>query len=460
MKMGLSKEQKRFLKDLFPGEYSLFLPEETYIFGTDASRLFTPPWAVVRPKGKEEVQELLKWAQMEKIPIIPRARGTNVVGDCVPNSGGLVVSTLLLNRIILIDEENSLAVVEPGLVTAAFQNRLKERGLFYPPDPASVKISTIGGNVSTNAGGLRAVKYGVTRDYILGIEAVLAGGESIRTGGKCRKDVVGLDLTRLLIGSEGTLAFFTEIVCKILPLPETSLSFLVGFETLEEAMSLCLQIFKSGLLPVAMELMDDQVIACLNKSMNSKDFQDARALLLFQFDGSKGSVLEDDRQMTSLLHDRQPLFCEQGRTPSEEEEIWEIRRMINPASFQLGSGKISVDITVPRGTIKRAIEQIKEISQEFSLPVLTFGHVGDGNIHVNIMFDQENEKEGLAAKKVISKVLFRVIELEGTISGEHGVGLTKLPYFGHQIGTVENRLMKEIKKSFDPFGIMNPGKGY
>jgi len=460
MTKGLSKEQRQFLKDLFPGNNSLFQTEEAYIFGTDASRLFAPPWAVVRPQSKEQVQGLLRWAQIEKIPIIPRARGTNVVGDCVPYSGGVVVSTLLLDRIILVDEENGLAVVEPGVVTASLQDRLRARGLFYPPDPASVKISTIGGNVSTNAGGLRAVKYGVTKDYILGIEAVLAGGERINTGSKCRKDVVGLDLTRLLIGSEGTLAFFTEIICKILPLPEISLSILVGFKTLEEAMSLCLQVFKTGILPVAMELMDEQVIKCLEDNTGSKDFQDAQALLLFQFDGSKAAVLDDYRQMNSLLHEMEPLFFEQGKSPSEEEELWDIRRMINPASFRLGSGKLSVDITVPRGIIKKAIEQIKEIGQEFSLSILTFGHVGDGNIHVNIMFDDGNEKDRLAAENALDKVLFRVIALEGTISGEHGVGVTKLPYFCHQIGNVETNVMKKIKDSFDPSGIMNPGKGY
>lgn len=448
------------MEDLFPGDLSLFHPEDKYVFGTDASRLFAWPWAVVRPRNKEQVQELLRWAQQEKIPIIPRARGTNVVGGCVPSSGGVVISSLLLNQILHIDPSDGVAIVEPGVVTASLQQRLQEEGLFYPPDPASVKISTIGGNVATNAGGLRAVKYGVTRDYVLGITGVLPGGAEIRTGGKCHKDVVGLDLTRLLIGSEGTLVFFTGIICKIVSLPEATVSLLVGYESLEKAMTLCLHVLQSGILPVAMELMDDQVITCLSKATGSKQFQGANVLLLFQFDGSKGGVLEDLDRMSSLLHTIPPIVCEQGKTEEEEHELWEFRRMINPASFQLGSDKLSVDITVPRGTIKEAIAQIKEIGNQWALPILTFGHVGDGNIHVNIMYDAGNEMERQRADKALEAVLYQVINMEGTISGEHGIGLAKLPYFARQIGTLERSLMKKIKQAFDPYGIMNPGKAY
>lgn len=459
-KNGLTRRQIKFLHNLFPNKQSLFYPEETLIYGTDASKLFAFPWAVVRPNTKQQVQELLSWAQKEEIPIFPRARGTNVVGDCVPLGGGVVISSLFLNKILEVDHTDFVAIVEPGVVTATLQKALRKQRLFYPPDPASVKISTIGGNVATNAGGLSAVKYGVTSDYVLGTETVLSGGRLINTGGRFHKDVAGLNLTKLLVGSEGTLGFFTKIILKLLPLPESSISVLAGFSSLENALEVAQNVFMAGITPVALELMDDMVIQCLSKTTSVSWPQGTNALLLFKLDGAVKSTEAELARLEKVLAQLGPLFLNRGLTESEQEKLWNFRRMINPAAFQLAKNKLSVDVTVPRGKVGEGIQKIKYIGSKFGLPILTFGHLGDGNIHVNIMYDATNKQENKYANEAIQEVLLKVLQLKGTISGEHGVGLTKLPFIRRQFNEEELRIMKDIKKAFDPNFIMNPGKGY
>lgn len=457
---GLTREQIQFLRALFPADQALFQPEEVLIYGTDASKLFAFPWAMVRPKQKEQVQELLRWADQERVPIFPRARGTNVVGDCVPLSGGVVVSCLYLNKIKEIDDKDFVAVVEPGVGTYEFQEKLKLQGLFYPPDPASVKISSIGGNVSTNAGGLKAVKYGVTADYVLGLEAVLPGGEIIRTGSRSFKNVAGLDLTSLLVGSEGTLAFITEIILKILPLPEKQASLMFGFSSLEGALKAGDYILQSGFIPVALELMDEQVIKCLREYGALTDRNGTKALLLLQVDGSLQGVDRDINELEYIVKKSGFLWKEQGKDSQEEERLWDVRRMINPASFWLGSHKLSLDVSLPRGKVGQAVMNFQKIAEKIGLPVLTFGHLGDGNIHVNIMYNQNQENDHSKANQIAEEVLLRVLELRGTISGEHGIGLTKLPYLKKQIGEKEDSLMRSIKRVFDPHSILNPEKAY
>lgn len=457
---GLTRRQIKFLHNLFPNKQSLFCPEETLIYGTDASKLFAFPWAVVRPNTKQQVQELLIWAQKEVIPIFPRARGTNVVGDCVPLGGGVVISSLFLNKILEIDHTDFVAIVEPGVVTATLQKTLRKQRLFYPPDPASVKISTIGGNVATNAGGLSAVKYGVTSDYVLGTETVLPGGRLIKTGGRFHKDAVGLNLTKLLVGSEGTLGFFTQIILKLLPLPESSISILTGFSSLDNALEAAQNVFKAGLLPVAIELMDDMVIQCLRKATSVPWSKGTNALLLFKLDGALESTKAELAKLEDVLNQLNPLFLDRGITESDQEKLWEFRRMINPAAFLLAKNKLSIDVTVPRGKVGECIQKIKYIGNRFGLPILTFGHFGDGNIHVNIMYDAANKQENKYANEAFQEVFLKVLHLNGTISGEHGVGLTKLPFIRRQFNEEELMIMKDIKKTFDPNFIMNPGKGY
>ncbi len=454
---SLKRSHKKFLLSLFGKEDVIFEKEELFIYGTDASKEFFWPHVVVRPSCPEQVKELLRWANSEKIPIIPRARATNVVGACVPIYGGVVVSTLKLNKILDIDEEDSVVEVEPGVVTGELQKVLKKRSLFYPPDPASANISTIGGNVAQNAGGLKAVKYGVTKDYVMGMDVYIPGGKKLSLGGRCHKDVVGLDLKSLMIGSEGTLGFFTKIILKILPLPEQSISLFVGFDSLNELTLFAMGVFKKGLIPVAMEFMDKDVVECVKKIKKTDFLEKVNNILILQFDGSSAAVRDCVKKCEELVKELKVVFYYIGGDIETEEKIWDIRRMINPASHQLGEKKIALDICVPRSKIPSTIEDAKEIGKRFDIPVLCFGHLGDGNIHVNLMYNKGGEH---MAYKASQEILVTTIKKGGTVSGEHGVGLVKKDSMKMQISHGPRMLMKRIKQIFDPNNIMNPGKAY
>ncbi|MCF8085975.1 MAG: FAD-binding protein [Desulfohalobiaceae bacterium] len=457
---GLTQQQQQFLRDLFPGRQALFPQEQTWIYGSDAGRFFAQPWAVVRPSTLEQVQEVLQWAQTERVPLFPRARATNVVGGCVPLGGGVVLSTLFLDRILELDERDFTAVVQPGVSTSRLQVRAEELGLFYPPDPASVGISSIGGNAATNAGGMRAVKYGVTGDYVLGCQAVLPGGRTIRSGGRVHKDAVGLDLTSLLVGSEGTLALMTELTLKLLPRPQASASLLAGFAEQEAGLEAAGAVFRSGLLPAAVEFMDRKAVECLRSAGACEIPRGTDCLLLFKLDGSRSCLDSEIEALERHLREHGPNTLSTGVTPSEEEELWQPRRALNPASFHLGPDKLSLDVTVPRGSVGQAVDRAQDAGRRNGIHAVTFGHLGDGNIHVNFIHDARGPGQAEAAGKAAWELVFQVLHLRGTISGEHGVGLAKLPYVELQLDREKVDIMRGIKQVFDPRGILNPGKGY
>ncbi len=454
----LKNSHHRFLIDLFGEEDVLTSVHEMVVFGSDASREFALPSVVVRPTSTEQIPSLLEWAHAERVPIIPRARASNVVGGCVPIHGGVVVSTVKLNRILDVDEVDFVAEVEPGIVTGDFQKLLEKRGLFYPPDPASAFISTIGGNVAQNAGGLRAVKHGVTRDYVLGMDVVIPGGKTLSLGGRNLKDVVGLSLLNLFIGSEGTLGFFTKIILKLLPLPEQSLSILIGCEDLSNSVAKGIEILKAGLIPVAMEFIDTDVVRCIRDMSPFEIPGSVGGLLLLMFQGNSQDTSYCLEKIKREFLGTDVVFSQWGKE-EDEEDLWEVRRLINPASHKMGENKIALDIAVPRSKVVFMVDKSKEIGKKYELPVLTFGHLGDGNIHVNIMYGQ-GEEAFFRAKKVATEILDITLEVGGTISGEHGVGIVKLPYIERQIGRDEINFMRSIKRIFDPHNIMNPGKAY
>ncbi len=458
--MKLSREHVSFLKKLFPGDAAAFSAEETFVYGADASRRFAQPAAVVRPDGPEQVRELLAFAQSERLPILPRGRGTNTVGGCVPETGGIVVSTARLNRILEIDPDDFVAVVEPGLVTGDLQAALAPKRLFYAPDPASVKFSTVGGNAATCAGGMRAVKYGVTRDHILGIEAVVPGGETIVAGGRTHKNVAGLDLTRLLVGSEGTLALFTRLTLKLLPLPQATASLALAYPSVDAALAGAADVFRAGLLPVALEFLGREAMKAVAAISPVPWPTDAGAALLVRLDGSPEAVAVDLRLLAGATAPSGPIWSQAATTPPDEEVLWELRRLLNPASFAAAPDKISDDVTVPRGALRQAAAGIAAIGDEERVRILLFGHIGDGNLHVNIMHDASDANERQRALTARERILMLCLQLRGTLSGEHGVGLSKLPFLDRQIGPVERELMRRIKAAFDPAGIMNPGKAY
>lgn len=455
--MALDSTRRAFLRRLFPGDGYVDSPEDTCVFGTDASRLHEAPWAVVRPETEEQAAELLRWAHAERIPLFPRARATNVVGACVPKGGGVVVSTLRMNRIVDIDEADFVAVCQPGVVTGDLQRELAARGLMYPPDPASVRISTVGGNIATGAGGMRAVRYGVTRDYVLGIRAALPGGRVLATGGRNHKNVVGLDLTRLFVGSEGTLGLLTEATLKLVPAPEATASVLAGWADVGAALDAARAVFSAGILPVAMEFMGPEVLAAVANVADVPWPEGTVAALLLRLDGGADALGCDLERLAAVVGAQSPSFMQRGMG-EEEEALWEVRRLINPASFTIAPDKMSDDITVPRGKVRRAVDGIRAVAAEAGLVVLVFGHLGDGNLHVNIMFDKAAQLD--RAQRAKRAIVELVLSLGGTMSGEHGVGLTKYGHLSLQLDSLELELMRSIKRSFDPHGILNPGKAY
>lgn len=456
----LSAAARRFLEGLFPGDAAVFSPEETFVYGTDASRRFAPAWAVVRPDGEEQVRELLAFAKAQRLPILPRGRATNTVGDCVPVSGGIVVSTARMHRILDIDGDDFVALVEPGVVTGDLQAALAPKGLFFAPDPASVKFSTVGGNAATCAGGMRAVKYGVTRDHILGIDAVLPGGTLIRAGGRTHKNVVGLDLTRLLVGSEGTLGLFTKLTLKLLPKPAATATLALAYASVDAALTAAGDVFAAGILPVAMELLAKEAMDAVAAVSPVPWPREAGAALFLRLDGSPEAVAADVRLLEKATAAAGPVWSQRAVEPEAEEALWELRRLLNPASFKAAPDKISDDVTVPRGKLREAAAGVAAIGKEQGVRILLFGHIGDGNLHVNIMHDAANRDERSRAETARERILDLCLSLRGTLSGEHGVGLSKLPFIDRQLSPDERELLRRVKAAFDPDGIMNPQKAY
>jgi len=362
----------------------------------------------------------------------------------------------------VVDADDFVAVVQPGVITADLQAACAAKGLFYPPDPASVRFSTIGGNVATCAGGLRAVKYGVTRDWVLGIEAVLPGGRVLRAGGRSHKDVVGLDLTRLFVGSNGRLGLMTEIIVKLIPLPETSASALVGFADLASSLAGAGAVFRAGVLPSACEFMDQGTLEAVRMGPGGDCIplaQGARAALLFKLDGTGPGVAAEMDRLIAALAPLGPVSVEVGRGEAEE-AVWAVRRSVSPATFRIAPDKLAEDIAVPRGRVAEAVERARRIGQAHGLTVLCFGHLGDGNIHVNIMHDRSQPGVADAAHRAADEIFRLAVELGGTISGEHGTGLTKASFADEQLGRDAVELMRGVRRVFDPHEIMNPGKGW
>ena len=451
----LGRSQVKALGEIFPGESMTLIPEEMLIYGTDAGQRFSMPWVVVRPENVWQIQKLMRLATKEGIPVIPRARGTNVVSACVPDHGGIVLSCLKMNKILSIDPQDFTAQVEPGVITHDLQQKVKALGLFYPPDPASVRVSTIGGNIATNAGGMGAVKYGVTRDYILGLEVVLPSGEIIKTGGMVHKNVVGLDLTGILVGSEGTLGIIVKAWLKLLPRPESSATALVCFENEDSALAAAMDVAGSGILPSAMEFLPSEVLGCLAAFRPLPWPERSKSALIIRVDGSRPCVEQEIKIIQSVMKN----FVHMDLAMHEDEDrIWEIRRLINPASYTLGPHKVSDDVVVPRGKVLDAIQSIRRVSQKYGLRVLAFGHIGDGNIHVNYMYDASDHSRHMEVDRARQEVLRLTLDMGGSMSGEHGVGLSKKPFISWQLGQGQLEIMRGIKKVFDPCEILNPGK--
>jgi glycolate oxidase len=369
-----------------------------------------------------------------------------------------VLVTTRLDKILRIDSENLVAEVEPGVVTEQFQQAVEKLGLFYPPDPASLKFSTLGGNVAECAGGPRCVKYGVTKDYILGLEVVTPQGDIIRTGGETMKGVVGYDLTKLMCGSEGTLGVITKIIIKLLPLPEARKTMLVLFDSIDGAARAVSAIIGGKIIPATLEFMDATTIDCVRKATGLQLPESAKAVLIIEVDGEREML---ERQAQKILQIVEPLGVVETRvanTPAESEDIWKVRRLVSPSLRKVNPDKFNEDICVPRSKVPDMIREVEAIAQKYAVPIVNFGHAGDGNIHVNVMIDKKEEGAQEKADRAIEDIFAAALKLGGTMSGEHGVGITKAPYINLELDPAAVAYMKTIKKALDPNNILNPGK--
>jgi glycolate oxidase len=432
--------------------------EERVCYSYDSTPEAFFPDLVVRPATTEEIQKIVKLANQHLFPIIPRGAGTGLSGGSVPIKGGVVLDLTRMNKILEIDEENLVAVVEPGVITYDLQVEVEKRGLFYPPDPASLKTSTIGGNVAECAGGPRAFKYGVTRDYVLGLEVVTPTGELLKIGGKTVKSVTGYDLIRLYTGSEGTLGIITKIILRLVPKPEAKKTLMAVYPSLNDAAHTVTMIIKKGIIPATLELMDDLTIRCVENYLHMGLPLDAEAILIMEVDGPAEIVEKQALQVAELCRQNGAREVKIAADERDREEIWRARRAVSAAVVQIKPTKVSEDIAVPRSQIPQMVRRLKEIAAKYNLNLVIFGHAGDGNLHPNILCDQNDAEEMERVEQAIAELFKAAVELGGTLTGEHGIGTMKAPYLKLETGDVGYQVMKAIKKALDPNNILNPGK--
>jgi glycolate oxidase len=453
--------EKKVLRELVShlGRGKIFSePEYLLAYSYDATGLEYLPDAVVFAESEADVETVITICRRHSVPLVPRGAGVGYTGGALAANGGIVLVFTRMNRILRLDQDSLLAVVEPGVVTSDLQAATEKIGLFYPPDPASLKTSTIGGNVAENAGGPRCFKYGVTGNYVLGLEAYLMSGEKVRLGSETIKNVAGYDLKSLLIGSEGTLAVLTRVTLRLLPLPPRRLLFRVDFASLADGARFVRHIIQAHVQPAVLEFMDRSSLAAVHAYQQLTLDERVRAAVLVEIDGSRAEVDEREALFRGQVEKASPVKWERAETATEQETLWETRRAISPAIAKLKPKKINEDIVVPGGRIPEMVETIDRLASEYGLCIVLFGHFGDGNIHTNLMVDPDDPAEMKRAETVLDKIFRRVLEMGGTISGEHGIGLSKKPFMHYQFSPIELELFRRVKAMFDPDNLLNPGK--
>jgi glycolate oxidase len=432
-------------------------PEDIACYGFDACGHEGIPSAVVWPGNTDHVAQIMKYAHENGIPVVPRGAGTGMSGGAVPLGGAVVLSMEKMNRLLELDRGSLTVLVEPGIINGKLQREVEDHGLFYPPDPASMNFCTIGGNVAENAGGPRALKYGVTRDYVMQIEAVLPGGDIVNLGVRTHKGVVGYDIVRLLVGSEGTLAVATKIRLKLLPLPEDVVTLLCLFTDLESAGTAVSRIVSAKIVPRTLEIMDRAAITAVERFQPLGLADNVEALLLIEVDGHAETIRKEAGKVADICM-KLGADARMAEDDAARNRLWECRRRVSPSLYHLCPKKMSEDIVVPRDKIPQMLTGLKKISEDTGVKLVNYGHAGDGNLHVNLMVDRTNAEEYAKADAAVREIFRVTLGLGGTISGEHGVGITKAPYIGMEIKERELALMKGIKNLFDPKHILNPGK--
>jgi len=417
------------------------------------------PDVAVLPETTEDVTATIRVAGEHQVPVVPRGMASGLAAASVPFGGGIVLSLTRMNRILEIDEANRTALVEAGVVTVDLEKAVEEVGLFYPPDPSSNEQSTIGGNIACNAGGPRCLKYGVTGDYVMGLTAVLHDGQVLRMGGKAIKNVVGYDLTSLFVGSEGTLGVITEALLRLVTKPQAVRTARAEFHSLEDASRTVNAILAAGVVPATLEMMDETAIACIEEAMELGLPLDVEALLIIETDGAdEQTVVREIETVASVCRESGARAVNVAQNEADRDRLWRARRSVSPSLARKAPNKLGEDITVPRGAIPEAVRRIKAISATYGLPIVIFGHAGDGNLHPNILFDKRDEEEWEKVEQIVAEIFQVALDLDGTLSGEHGVGTLKRPFMEQALGSLSLDVQRRIKEAFDPLGILNPGK--
>jgi len=427
-------------------------------YSYDASDHKHRPEAGVWPTSSEEVSRILILANEHRFPVTPRGAGTGLAGAAVPASGGLVLDMCRMNKILDIRIADRLTVLQPGVVYADLEKALAPHGFFFPPDPASSTVCTLGGNVATNAGGIRGAKYGVTRDYVMGLEVVLPDGRIMRIGSRCMKSASGYDLTRLFVGSEGTLGVITEITLKINPKPTAFKTVLASFASLKDAGQAVTDIMHSGIVPSVLEVLDENSIKVLREHANM-NLPEVMAIILVETDGY--TEAETSYQMGKLIEvfrKNSVTDIQVADTADEAEELWKARKSVGSTAGKLRANSVSEDVTVPMSKVPDLLTGISIIVRKYDLPFVIFGHAGDGNLHPRIMYDRSNPDNVTRLGKAVDEIFKLTCNLGGTLTGEHGIGLSKAPYMTLEHGPVAIDVMRSIKILFDPNNILNPGK--
>jgi glycolate dehydrogenase FAD-linked subunit len=418
------------------------------------------PEAVVFARSTAEVSKLLQFASREKVPVTPRGGGFGYVGGCVPVCGGIALSLMRMNRIKEINFTDAVAIVEPGVFTAELKTAVRAQKLFYPPDPASMKDCTIGGNVATNAGGPRCLKYGVTRNYVIGLEVVLANGDVLRTGGRVHKNKTGFDLIGPFVGSEGMLGVVTEITLRLLPLPPARATLSAAFATAPQAAEAVQAIFAAGFLPSALEIADHFTLEAARRDLGEKIVPEGSAHLLVDLDGQQESVRSEAAAIRELIEMKKPNALQMASGEADCEKLWALRRQFSNSLRATGLTKLNEDVVVPRSHLVDLMEFAEKLQVKHGFPIACFGHAGDGNIHVNIMADRYNRDAAVREKveRALDDLFAQVLAWGGVITGEHGIGLAKKRWWPEATSEVARDLHRRIKQALDPENILNPGK--
>jgi len=448
------------LKQIVPDpERVLTAPEDLVTYSFDGTpHLGGSPAAIVYPTNTEEITQIMKYAYEQGVKVVPRGSGTGLSGGSVPVQGGIVLCMVRMSRILEVDEENLTITVEPGVVTADLAKAAAEKGLFYPPDPGSMKISTIGGNVVENSGGLRCLKYGVTEDYVLGIEMVLPNGEVFWTGNKSKKDVAGYNLKKLIVGSEGTLGVLTKVMLRLIPPPKASQTLLAIFPNMVSAGHAVAGIIAGKIIPCALEFLDNVTLNCVEDYSHIGLPREAGALLLIQTDGHPAQVEEESKAIELICKEKGATEVKVAQSKEEADELAQARRMALSSMARRKPTTILEDATVPRSKVPDMLAFIEQVRDKYNLEIGTFGHAGDGNLHPTCLTDERDEEEMHRVEQAFDEIFKKALELGGTVTGEHGIGCIKSKYLPMMVGETGIQVMRRVKQIFDPTGVLNPGK--